>query len=80
MSNFQNLELMISFLTWALICNDQRMGQIATLNLSFNSLCTTLSALASHKIKDQKIICEIEELIKRASAIEGRRNEILHSF
>jgi hypothetical protein len=77
--NFQFLESNLSIATWTLISTDQRIGQIVTQNLSFSKLCVVFSALVTHRAKNPTAVEEVQQLMKKASELEQRRNAFMHS-
>ncbi len=78
-ANFQALEASIAFLTWSLINADQTIGQIITSQVSFNRLCDLLSSLFRYRVKEQALLEKLEEILRKASEAEQRRNTVIHS-
>ena len=78
-ADFAMLENQVAFLTWSLISQDQRLGQIITAELSFRALRALLSSIFRHRVQDTALIDELEKLLDRAAAVEERRNIVVHS-
>ena len=78
--NFQMLEAAIMMTTGALLSSDPKVGQIATSQLSFDRLCTTLDGLLRHLVPDQQMHTLLTAALAKASSAEQLRNTILHSF
>jgi len=77
-ANFNGLEADTSALIWSLI-GDDKVGQIVTAQMPFRKLLDTLSALFKYR-GDPELVAELDELIKRAQAINERRNMFVHSI
>jgi hypothetical protein len=77
--NFQCLEKHMEFFAWALIGEEQGVGQIVTSQLSFQRLCDLLVSLFRYRTEDSGLIQELEGLVKRASQVVGERDIATHS-
>jgi hypothetical protein len=77
--NFQCLEKYMEFFIWALIGDDQEIGQIVTSQISFNGLCDLLSSLFRYRAENSELVKELDDLIKRANEVVGERNKFIHS-
>ncbi len=77
-ANFANLEMYVAWLAHLLISRDQIIGRIVTSKLSFANTTAVVAALARHKLKGP-ILEELLGLLKRASALEQKRNTLTHS-
>ena len=73
------LELYISALIWCLIGAGQQVGEIVTSELSFRNLLALLSSLYRFRKTKQEDIEKLDSLLKRASALEEQRNQVVHS-
>jgi hypothetical protein len=61
------------------IQDDQRIGQIITAELSFRNLRALTMSLYRERHGEDGDYDELRELMKRASDVEGLRNQITHS-
>lgn len=78
--SFAMLESSIQMLVGALIMEHQRIGQIITAELSFSSLRALAISLYIERHGEDEDFNTLRGLIKRASKIEERRNQITHSI
>lgn len=66
---------------WLLLGPDQKIGQMVTAQLSFNRLCDLLMSIANYRFgSDSDDFKSLSEIVKRARASEGKRNQQIHSF
>lgn len=77
--SFQALEMSMALLTWSMIGSNSYVGQIVTSQLSFRRLCDLLTVLFRFRITDAALVEELEDIVRRASDAEGRRNIVVHS-
>jgi hypothetical protein len=77
--NFSYLELMIAFRIWSFINSDQNIGKMVTSGMSFAKLLDLLNSLIEYKIDDERKKEDMISIIKKASEIEGIRNQVIHS-
>jgi hypothetical protein len=78
-AHFAVLEAQIEFLTWSLIGRDQGLGQIVTAQVSFRGLLDLLSSIFRHRVADEALRAELDAVLRRAEAVERRRNLVTHS-
>lgn len=78
---FQSLESVFRFLIQIIVDpKDPAIGQIITSQLSFQRLCDISLALFRHRVLDNKLIDELENLVKQAMTVEQKRNTYIHSL
>ena len=77
--NFQCLEKSMEFFAWALIGEDQEIGQIVTSQISFNRLCDLIGSLFRYRAGGSGLVKELDGLIKRASKVAEERDRVIHS-
>lgn len=85
--NFSLLELSLCMFIWFLnpvgdvwSFEQQRVGQIITARLGFQTLLDLLSSLFRHRIGNPEAIEQLDSLLARASGAYQKRNEVTHSF
>jgi len=78
-AHFAILEEQVEFLTWSLMGNDQRLGQIVTAEMSFRNKVALLSSVFRHRVDDDSVRDELEQILSRATAVEVQRNVVIHS-
>jgi hypothetical protein len=77
--NFALLENQIAFAIWFLIGLDQQTGQIITAELSLKGLVALFCSLYRNKTNDPSAINELNDLMKKVTQAEEKRNVIMHS-
>lgn len=83
--NFTLLRSSISAFISLLIGNDlsfeqQRVGQIITAQLGFQTLANLLSSLFRHRTTNPEAIAGLDGLLARAAAARDKRNQVTHSL
>jgi hypothetical protein len=87
--NFAYLEIMLSYSIWVMIdISDPDIGKIVTAGTSFNTLIGLFDALYRHRVLDviekegitaDRQLSTLDNLIKRMTKANERRNMIVHS-
>lgn len=77
--SFALLESTIQSLVGSLIYEHQRIGQIITAELSFKNIRALLISLYLERHGEDGDFVELRELMKSASQLEEKRNQITHS-
>ncbi|MPZ68811.1 MAG: hypothetical protein GEU71_04705 [Actinobacteria bacterium] len=79
-ANFAALEVSTSLMIWALIGDEDEVGQIVTAKLSYRQLLDILAGLTHYRCGDSREIhAELMAFIKTADAAQQKRNIVLHS-
>jgi hypothetical protein len=78
--SFALLESIIQLMIGSLIFEHQRIGQIITAELSFKNLRSLLISLYVERHGKDDDFKVLREFMKRAAAIEDKRNQITHSI
>jgi len=79
--SFALIEYSIQILIWSLINEHQRLGQIVTAELSFNTLISLVISLYKDRHGNDDDDFEIlGDLMKRANDLQDKRNRICHSI
>lgn len=78
--SFAVLESMIQVLFSSLIREHQRVGQILGAQLSFERLSAATISLYRDRHGDDADFDTLQDLLRRAAAVEQERNLITHSF
>jgi type II secretory pathway pseudopilin PulG len=90
-ANFAALEQSMRYLIWQLLIKGQgttdfavknlqfQVGLVITAELSFARLSALLSSLYGQIETDSNAVSELDTILKRASQVEGKRNQIVHS-
>jgi len=79
-ANFALLEEMVAFCIWSLIGNEQRLGQIITVELSFRQKVALFSSLYRYRVNSSEEPAELKQLLDRATQAEEKRNAIIHAL
>ena len=78
--SFALLEVNIQMLTGSLINEHQRLGRIITSELSFRRLRALTVSLYLERHGEDDDYLHLKDLMKKATDIEERRNQITHSI
>jgi len=78
--SFALLENGLQMLVHSLLGAGQRLGQIVTAELSFKAILALAVSLYLQRNGEDVMFKTFRELINRASEVEGRRNQIIHSL
>lgn len=76
---FSDVETWTNAFLWQLIGPDQLVGQMVTARMSFGRSLELFAALFRHRFKSPIDRARCEEHLGKLSALESRRNEILHA-
>lgn len=79
-ASFSFLEHELRMVVGALIATDQGTGTIVTAELPFKNLRALGISLYKHKHGEDEDFVRLQELTKRAAAVEEKRNQITHSL
>ena len=78
--NYQALEYYLGVIAHVLIGHsDQRITKCITAELSFRGLVSLIAALHSEREPRRRIRAELTGLLKKASDLDARRNQLMHS-
>lgn len=77
---FGEIEMWVSSFAWALIDQEQSIGQIVTAGMSFSRQLDLLSSLFQHRCHDTTKLNDFNDLTKRLSKLSDKRNTIIHSL
>lgn len=79
--SFALLELALQMLVGSMLNENQKVGRIISVEMSFRNLRAVMISLFIEKHgKDDQDFPKLKALIKRSSEIEARRNQITHSI
>ena len=78
-ASFASLESEVSQLIWILLGDDPKVGQIVTVQLSFQRQLDLLGALFKHKFPDSQAALELDQILAGISTVEQKRNVLTHS-
>jgi hypothetical protein len=78
--SFGSLEGILAVGIGMLVNEDQKIGLILTAKLSFEQRLTVFDALVRGKTTEQTILAALEALISRLTALNERRNGIVHAM
>lgn len=79
--SFALLESQVQVLTWSMLNEKQRIGQIITAELSFKNLRALMVSLFIEKHGTEDVhFTKLKELMLRASQVEAKRNQTTHSI
>jgi len=78
--SFAMLESVLQSLAHSLLGAEQRLGQIVTAELSFKALRALTISLYMQRNGEDAHLQSFRELIKRATDVEVKRNQIVHSL
>lgn len=76
--SFALLESSLKFFVWELISKDQMIGQIITAEIPFKGIRSLTISLFLHKFGKNQNYLKLNKLMKDASDLEQKRNQIIH--
>jgi hypothetical protein len=77
--NFENYQKHLEFLIWALIGEDQILGQMITCKMSFKNICELASSLFQYRCDNEDLRKLLDSIISKSLGMEDKRNTIIHS-
>ena len=77
---FSELDFWLSSFAWALIGQDQHIGQIVTAEMSFARKIDLVGSLFKHVCPDKGAREDLQRLLGKLSQLEQRRNTAQHSL
>jgi len=77
--NFQLVEHHLAKMIWALLGNDMEAARTVTAELPFKTLVAVASSLYRLKVAQPASVAKMQDVMSRACAAEGERNQMIHS-
>ena len=76
---FSDVEIWTSAFIWQLIGSEKNVCQMVTAGMSFSRRLDLLTSLFHYRFPDPSLTKPLGALIKRISALEQKRNTVIHS-